>query len=254
LTWEDQLSLSRGHVAHVPTVNTLAGLSLGIVIGWFAGLSASPVVGALIATLSSAGMAFISLKHSPDRAALTRIVGFSVGCVIAATVGVYVRSNNLLGLTPRRAIAHWRDAGINADTLAADLDVYLAKQISMGRTLTEITMLSAGAPSHAKHIDAEKSGEEPKDDQGKSESDGAVVPLGLGAMFSQPKGPAVSACIDQLEKHPSWDAARRAYLAIPESTAAQIAWIDSAPVSESEKVTTLLVWLKAFEAHRRQKS
>jgi hypothetical protein len=96
------------------SLNIIAGGSLGLVIGTLAGLSASPVVGALLGTLSTGAMAFLTLRSETATASnLTRIGAFGLACLFGSMSGVYLRANNILGLTPKRFIAQLEAAGIN---------------------------------------------------------------------------------------------------------------------------------------------
>lgn len=227
-------------------MNFLAGACLGMAIGWFAGLAANPVVGSVIGMLASIALAFISLRSAPDRATLSRIAGFGLGCVVAATIGVYCRANNVFGLTPHRAFKQWTAIHVDEPALRTNLDKYLADQLGRGRSLSEITLL---LPSTGNDVGTMKgTGEALKDDDQKpTPAHLSPYMLGLGAMFSLPKGPELLECIDQLEKKPSWEDAKNSYLHVRGAKKSDIAWIERANEPDADKVSALLVLLKAAQ-------
>ena len=95
-------------------LNIFAGGSLGLLIGILAGMAVSPVVGSLLGTLASAGVAFLTLHKSGDAPAnLMRIGFFALFCVVGALAGVFIRANNLLGLTPDRYVSQLVAAGMS---------------------------------------------------------------------------------------------------------------------------------------------
>src|SRR3954447_9325991 len=128
-------------------MNFVAGMALGLVIGLFTGLSVSPVVGALLATLSSLLIAFLSFhKVDPGRGALLRVSGFGLGCIIAGTFGIFLRANNVLGMTPARAMAQWRKVGIEDKELTGMLKTQLQRELSKGRSLGELALMFSTPP------------------------------------------------------------------------------------------------------------
>ncbi len=94
--------------------NLCAGAALGLAVGVLAGLAVSPIVGSLLGTLATAGIAFLTLKNSETPpASLARCIGFGVACAAGAIGGIFLRANNMLGLQPARAVAQLKAAGFS---------------------------------------------------------------------------------------------------------------------------------------------
>ncbi len=103
--------------------------SLGILVGTLAGLSASPVVAALIGTLTAVAVGFIghtSGTADTDRGSdstLASVGIFSIAAIVGVFCGIYIRTHDLLSPSPKSPkdmIAALTDAGI-APKVAQDL-------------------------------------------------------------------------------------------------------------------------------------
>jgi hypothetical protein len=214
---------------------------LGLVIGLFAGLSVSPVVGALLATISATAMAILSLKKGPDKPALQRICGFGIMCAAASAAGIYIRANNLLGMTPARAIKLWSAAGIDESFLRDRVKLFLADQLHQGKSLTEIALSSTegtqlkGGVQGGDLVNSKEFGGDSK----------RSISMGIAGMFSLPEGSALHECLDVLDKNPDWPSAKIAYLNIPKTKPSDIEWIDRMNVKDDVKVVILAECLRA---------
>jgi hypothetical protein len=94
-------------------LNAAAGGALGLTIGGLAGMAVSPVVGAVLGTLATGGIAFLTLRGDDcPPANLVRVIAFGLACLLGALGGVYIRANNILGVTPKRFIKELEAAGI----------------------------------------------------------------------------------------------------------------------------------------------
>jgi len=102
-------------------------------MGLIIGLSVSPVVKSILGTLAGLLGVFLGLqenlfgkaKQSAD--ALSPIVlsslragSFGLTCAIAILIGLYIRTNDSIGLTPKQQVQKWVDAGY-PDSLALEL-------------------------------------------------------------------------------------------------------------------------------------
>ena len=93
----------------------LASISLGALVGMFVGMSASPVIGSVLGVIVSAAFVYLNLDGSvkkkykkltvDERLRLESIqnlaiVGFCVSCLLSSMGSLWIRSNNILGLSP----------------------------------------------------------------------------------------------------------------------------------------------------------
>ncbi|HLL55233.1 MAG TPA: hypothetical protein VK447_16875 [Myxococcaceae bacterium] len=107
----------------------------GLAIGWIAGLSATPVIGTILASVlaivagiasSLAGIEAVSKESSeapkpgrPTAAATAFPVALlSLGIAIAAPIGVSVRARDLLSPSPSELVARWNGLGLDKATVA----------------------------------------------------------------------------------------------------------------------------------------
>lgn len=85
-----------------PTINFLAGASLGALVALLTGLSASPVVASLVALLASGAMVFLAISDkvpvvgtdSLSNDVLYRIIGFCIAGSLFLIIGIEYRNSS----------------------------------------------------------------------------------------------------------------------------------------------------------------
>lgn len=108
-------------------MEVFAGASLGGLVGLLLGLSSSELVGIVVSALTALLGAYFGLKDNSSNtplqgARLLRVGTFGVSCIVAVLVGLFLRSNNVLGISPEELAESWRKAGFersDAGQLAA---------------------------------------------------------------------------------------------------------------------------------------
>jgi hypothetical protein len=164
--------------ARIQALNIAAGGALGFTIGALAGMAVSPVVGAVIGTLATAGVAFLTLRHEDSKPEiLLRVTAFGLVLPLAAILGVYIRANNVLGLTPKRFIAQLEDARISHED---------AVKLYFQRAMAE------SAPARE---------DKANDTQASRES---TVNSGVGGLFGSPSTRRKE-LLDALHKNSDWE-------------------------------------------------
>ena len=99
-----------------------SGISLGLLIGFLAGLSTSPVTGALLGTLSAVFVAFLGLglgkaekveaKGISAKAPIL-VVGFSITCLLGVLTGLFFRAHQLASPSISDLIQEYRSVGFD---------------------------------------------------------------------------------------------------------------------------------------------
>jgi hypothetical protein len=113
----------------VPAI--LAAAALGVLTGYLVGLSASPVVAAVVSALLAmvAGIAALTGLKNPflkeDDAAAPRgrrhdysAFAFALATIAAVSAGLWIRNHNLLSPDPAALQAQWQAVGFDRDTAA----------------------------------------------------------------------------------------------------------------------------------------
>ena len=152
-----------------PFLNSAAGGALGLTVGVLAGMAVSPVIGALLGTVATGGMAFLTFRRedsSPE--ILLRVIAFGLASLMGVFGGVYLRANNILGLTPKRFVQQLEDIGVKHDDAVARYFL---------RAATEPVLASEGK---------------------------TVVDPGLGGLFSGAPGAQNDALRDTLRRSSDW--------------------------------------------------
>jgi len=90
-------------------LNALCGGSLGLLVGLLVGLSMSPIVGTVLGGLIAVITVFLTLRNDenlnldPDnrnvKIQLIRLLSFSLIAVMAVVFGIFMRANNLIGIS-----------------------------------------------------------------------------------------------------------------------------------------------------------
>ena len=101
-----------------------AGIGIGVLMGLIIGLSVSPVVKSILGTLAGLLGVFLGLqenifgksKQPPDSTSpiilsSLRAGSFGLACAITILFGLYIRTHDAIGLTPKDQVKKWIDAG-----------------------------------------------------------------------------------------------------------------------------------------------
>lgn len=109
----------------------LAGSAMGLLTGVFVGLSASPVVGAVLTGLIALLVTFFGFRNTDtsttangNAATSTQpradnihrtltVAGFGLFGVVGALLGIFLRAHDALSLTPSERVARWSEAGFD---------------------------------------------------------------------------------------------------------------------------------------------
>jgi len=113
-----------------------AGIGIGALMGLIIGLSVSPVVKSILGTLSGLLGVFLGLQDtifgkgektedsvSPVVLSSLRAGAFGLSCALFLIFGLYLRTNDAIGLSVKDQVARWTDAGYDS-TLAHELALY----------------------------------------------------------------------------------------------------------------------------------
>ena len=104
-------------------ISAFAAGSFGLLLGFLIGLSISPVVGQIVALLTSGVLVYLGLKHEGKategagepkgklRLSSARIASFCLACILGVTIGMYLKATNPFGRTPKQEIQSYLDAG-----------------------------------------------------------------------------------------------------------------------------------------------
>ena len=95
-----------------------AGAGTGLLLGLLLGLSATPVVAAVVGGLVTAAAAYWNLAASAaddqaNRRALAAGV-LCITCIVGLLSGLWLRTRDVLAVTPAQQIARWTAAGYSA--------------------------------------------------------------------------------------------------------------------------------------------
>lgn len=108
--------------------HVLSGLGIGLLMGTLLGLSLSPVVGAVLGGLTALLAAFLGLSNQPvakrfrrpgrtdernRRIREVRAGVFGIACVLGVLMGVFLRAQNVLGVSVQDRYAAWLDLGFS---------------------------------------------------------------------------------------------------------------------------------------------
>lgn len=89
-----------------------AGAGVGIVIGVIMGLSASPVVGTVLGSVSAGLLALLGFKSGTLNAlGAFRVAAFGLACVTGIFVGIAVRTHSWLSPNLEEEVSRWKAAG-----------------------------------------------------------------------------------------------------------------------------------------------
>lgn len=105
--------------------DALSGIALGALVGLLVGMSVSPVVGAVLSGLVALLATYLGLggaprpKNNTERTHLdaervssnVRVTCFAVGALAAALLGVYIRTQDLLGVENSDRLREWKALG-----------------------------------------------------------------------------------------------------------------------------------------------
>jgi hypothetical protein len=107
-----------------------SGAAVGALVGLLIGMSVSPVVATVVSALVGLVTAYCTatlgggiqeaLKASateprrPELNAHIYLAGFSVIAFVTVLAGTYIRTHNLLGLSPRALVGQWEEAGFTS--------------------------------------------------------------------------------------------------------------------------------------------
>lgn len=98
---------------------SFAGTMLGILVGVIIGLSITEVTGIILGSLTSLLATFFGLRPSKEgRTGNKLIIGwFSLGCVLAIFMGIFLRVNNFLAPSFVNKTKEYRDAGFSHEEM-----------------------------------------------------------------------------------------------------------------------------------------
>lgn len=97
-----------------------AAISLGILIGVLTGMSASPAVGSVLASIAAAGLGWATfwqgkgdeIDVAQRSASARRLSLFAASCLIASLAGLWVRTHDYLGVSPWAEVQELAELGI----------------------------------------------------------------------------------------------------------------------------------------------
>src|SRR5437870_2450306 len=107
----------------------LAALALGVLIGGFTGLSASPVVGSLLSAITGGALVVLNIQSETREQNIRQprlssrgyvaIAVFAIAVTISALFGVWARAHELLGPSLTEQKAAWVNLGFSDDQARA---------------------------------------------------------------------------------------------------------------------------------------
>ncbi len=125
-----------------------AGMGIGILMGLIIGLSVSPVVKTILGTLSGLLGVFLGLQGSifdkkgqsndafnPVILSSLRAGSFGLFCALTILYSLYLRTNDVLGMTVTEQVSKWTEAGYDPD-LARELALYEKINLTSKQLLT----------------------------------------------------------------------------------------------------------------------
>ena len=99
-----------------------AGTGLGLLVGVLVGLSASPVVSALIGALAAGMVTLLGFTRTTKEGdppyaegSVIRLGSFGVACAVAVLLGLYIRTHNWLSPSISDQVAEIQKAGYTAE-------------------------------------------------------------------------------------------------------------------------------------------
>lgn len=114
-------------------VNSIGMLLCGLSLGWLVGMSTTPTIHNIITTLFTFVMTIMGLIAGIELKAGNKLgdylnqinlipIGLFFICLsFGSAVGVYTRTNELLGLNPTNYMAKWKIQDNKIDSLRADI-------------------------------------------------------------------------------------------------------------------------------------
>ncbi len=103
---------------------SMAAVSLGILIGVLTGMSLTPVVGSVVAAVCGVGMGWATLWQGRGEAVLPpevreaaarRLSLFAVSCLVAALGGLWMRTHGWFSLSPAEQVAELTAMGLSQE-------------------------------------------------------------------------------------------------------------------------------------------
>lgn len=156
-----------------------AGIGIGVLMGLIIGLSVSPVVKSILGTLAGLLGVFLGLqenifgksKEPPDSTSpivlsSLRAGSFGLACAITILIGLYIRTHDAIGLTPKDQVLKWVDAGYKKPlarelALVEKMGMTSMQVLNLHKQKKKIIKESAGDSSK---VSSKKQAEVPEED------------------------------------------------------------------------------------------